>query len=177
MTQHGMTEEQEKRAFYQCLGEALSAWSSVESALCMLFSVLITGRPHVSRLALVFYAIENFRSKQQVVNTLALQVITNKNWLARWESIHKHLPRRAARRNALAHHDVVLDPKGKSERRFGIVPPMWDPSTAIGLSSGKIKALHYKDIDQIRLEILELVGDIHKLARDIELATPEPTSS
>lgn len=54
---------------------------------------------------------------------------------------------------------------------------MWDPSTAIGLSSGKIKALHYKDIDQIRLEILELVGDIHKLARDIELATPEPTSS
>ena len=171
-----MTLEEEKTLLFQSLGEAFSAWSSVESALCMLFSVLLCGRPTNGRLSIVFYAIENFRSKQQVVDSLARSCLANHTFLERWEPINKRLPQRAARRNKLAHHDVLEDPDGKSGRRVALVPPMFNPKTVIGLSTGKVVPLYHKDIDQIRIEMLELTTEIHRLAREIELSQVQDTT-
>jgi hypothetical protein len=161
------TFEEEQQKFYKSLGEALSAWATVESAMSMIFSVLLSGKEFDKRSNLVFFSIENFRSKQQVLNSLFIGYVKNQDWLDRWKHINTILPKRASRRNQIAHHEVLIDHNSKPGRRIGIVPHMDHPGTIPGIGSGKIVPIYYKDLDAIRLEFFSAIQDMHKLSSEI----------
>ena len=160
----------ERQSVNNNLADALVAWSSVEAALNNLFSLLLTGEPRNRNTSLVFYAIENFRSKQRVIHVLASELLKDP-LLAKWNILNGHLSKRVTKRNKIAHHDVLeaqFKPPGK---RVSLIQPANNPLTFKDLSHGKTKGLHAHDLKEACLEFHKLSGDIDNLARQIELSS------
>lgn len=165
-----MTLEEEEAKFYESLGRALSAFAGVEGAMYHLFSVLLTGAPGGSAKAgVVFGNIENFRSKLNVLSELVCYTIRVPELLRRWEELRTSLDRRARKRNQLAHCDVVQESDKAVSKRIRTIPSMTLPQTVIDLSDGSVTSFGFKDIDAARMEFLQAMGEVHRLAHDIEL--------
>src|SRR6266705_3242938 len=120
-----MTFEEEKQLFYRKVVEAIGGWNGVELHLGIFFAVLLTGEvekkidPVVSR---IYCAIQNFRSKLQVVDTVAEQILKDE-LLKQWKNIEKHIGKRASKRNSIIHGNFYEAEPHPSGKRIWIAPP------------------------------------------------------
>ncbi len=67
-SQNPMTLDDERLHFFSAIGKALDEWSRVEVILYCIFMLCLRA-PH-ERAAAAFYAVENFRSRLQVVDAV-----------------------------------------------------------------------------------------------------------
>jgi hypothetical protein len=149
-----MTLEEEEQLFNKSFVKAVSAWSGVELHLCILFTVLVTGEAgkHINaNAARVFYAIENFRSKQQMVDTVA-EIVVQGELLKEWKTIEGHLGKRAKRRNSIIHGEVRRSETAPSGKRIGVGLPM--------LSSSSTPIMYIHDLQVAESEFTELAKNI-----------------
>jgi hypothetical protein len=151
-----MTPQEETVAFYYLLGKAISAWANVERALCAVASSCFT-KHNFNYSILMFFSIDNFRSKLQAVDHLFHTKFEGTKYAREWESIFQNLERLAKIRNQLAHYHT-LGYEGQPGRRIALVPVL---SRAPKLKQRTPKppagSLCLREIDHARLQF-EAVG-------------------
>jgi hypothetical protein len=130
-----MTPEEECRAFYAALGEAITEWSHVEDGLYMVLERCLRPADHQA-VAAGFYALDHFRSKLAMTDAVAIYCLAGSTHLEAWQKLHKAIERRIKKRNELAHHQVEFDPKAKERHRYKLIPALLDPrSPKIGINT------------------------------------------
>ena len=166
-----MTMEEEQEKVYAAIGKAVSAWGAVEITLALLFSLALTRTYANTNAMTIFFTIENFRSKMQVLDALMLTNLPKGHPLhSKWLRIANQIHKRAKKRNRLAHHDIMTDERGPIGRRVKVIPPFLNPINQIRMQEEVEKPLYLVDIQtaiseitQARLDVLaltkELVGD------------------
>jgi hypothetical protein len=115
-----MTMNEEAIALHFLLGRAISAWASVERSLCAVSSACFT-KHNFNSSTLMFFSIDNFRSKLQSVDNLFSTKFDGTKNARDWERIHQTLERLSSIRNKLAHYHAVTY-TGIPGRRIILVP-------------------------------------------------------
>jgi hypothetical protein len=92
------------KGLYLSVGEALSAFHSVETGLaaCFAFSCSTYGRNR-DRAMSAFFAIEKFRSKLEVAHTSVRLLLRSEPELETWRNLHSRTEKASRIRNKLAH--------------------------------------------------------------------------
>jgi hypothetical protein len=139
-----MTLDEEKREFYAALGKAITEWGGVEDHLYMVLQNCLRPADHTT-IAAVFYAIENFRSKLGAVNAAVAIALAGSVHLAAWDKIATAITRKINRRNALAHHQVLIDPSKPEGQRVILRSAVLNP-----LSPSVFAAAHGTHLNELR---------------------------
>lgn len=128
--------EQERAAFFHQMGDALSSWAGVETILFGLFSRSFP-RSEWAALYGAFIAVENFRSRLQMIDTIIREKYKEKIILERWAALSKRLATESKNRNYIAHRPTQQYLDGRVGRRFGLIDradtllPIYRRSTAV----------------------------------------------
>jgi len=148
-----MTPEEECRAFYAALGEAITEWTHVEDGLYMVLERCLRPADHRA-IAAAFYALDAFRSKLAMVDAVVWHCLADSPRLPDWQRLHKAIDKRTKKRNELAHHQVLFNPKLPEGRRYRLIPSLIDPfSPRIGLEP---IGLHLNDL-QRRIGVFKIL--------------------
>ena len=108
---------EERAIFYYELGLAITQWAHVEHAFCHLYASTFKG-PYNLDVPASFYAIENFRSKCQVADTIFQRNLSEAH-LGEWSNmLQKELLNLSKVRNALAHRYILNRLDNKPGRRI-----------------------------------------------------------
>lgn len=127
------TQSEEMTAFYAALGHALTQWAHVEYYLANVYAAVLDRDYKIAGAA--FYAVENFRSKLQMVDSVVRSAVANPDLLADWTGSQTTLGlqdriKTASRvRNNLAHFTVLAEPHKKAGKRWHLRPNIYDPMT------------------------------------------------
>jgi hypothetical protein len=133
------SEALENVTMYASIGQAITAWASLENALCSIHSVctapsLILYHPNGSGLqffdplvsAATFYAIDNFRSKPAMVDAVVQARFKHfeeaEDLVAQWAKISEKARKLSLKRNKLAHFEVI-----RLDGKPSLVPPHRNP--------------------------------------------------
>ena len=168
-----LTTSEEVALAQRALGFAISQWADVEGALCLVFATACGPSYTLPEGGLlcgggtafaVFYAVDNFRSKLQMVEAAiyaqlrGLDEPTQELVSGCWAGIQKKASKLARRRNALAHRTITLFNENKPGRRARLVPPML---SQIGEQK---PGLTIHDMERIGLAFAAMSGRIRPLA-------------
>jgi len=103
---------------YARIGEALTAWSSVEDLVCTVFMCAISPRNHHAAQA-AFFEVVSFDSKLSACDTaISIALKDHQTHLATWEAISRSLRKRKNIRNKLAHAQVLAHKDKPGARLF-----------------------------------------------------------
>ncbi len=127
-----MTPSEEGQAFYAALGLAITQWAYIERALCDVYHAVL-DQPNKDISTAAFYAVENFRSKMQMVDAVMRTRFAGSPHLEDWtgtpneHGLWDRITRASGTWNRLAHHTVVVTPSAKPGKRYRLLPNIWNP--------------------------------------------------
>ena len=121
-----MTKSLNLQGMYAVVGQALSAFHTVESGLasCYGFAVAPPGKCW-DRAVASFFAADMFRSKLAMANTSIGLLLRNTPELAEWANLHNRADKCADTRNKLAHGAVHMT-QGAKGRTIVLAGHIWD---------------------------------------------------
>jgi len=137
-----MTLEEERRRFLSVMGKTLDEWARVETLLCSIFIVCLRAPADHARAS--FYAVENFSSKLQMVDSLLALTISDHKTLGEWMLLHERVKSSSKLRSELLHYDILENRNQKPGLRVTLRPSIIDPKAPslflkFGLRLGEIK--------------------------------------
>jgi hypothetical protein len=118
-----MTDKVSFEEFYMATGKAISAWQSLEDALCDIFSRIVicsiagtmSTNPIASRLiGGIYYSSTNFRSNLSMITNAIDMTISDEEVKYEWNAICNKAIKLYKRRNTLAHGQVWGNDEGAS---------------------------------------------------------------
>ncbi len=130
-----LTPAQENECALQAVGQAISSWARVEHGLCEVFTACISpahtimgdGFVAPGAPAVVFYSIENFRTKLLITDRIYrfhVTGVTHADHLIKcWQRTYDHTRRLSGRRNLFAHWNMVQFGDRKPGQRSRLMPP------------------------------------------------------
>lgn len=155
-----MTLEEEKTEFYSALGEAMSSWSSVEVHLYLIFVGCLSPADHTVAAA-VYYATESFRTKLNLTDAAVQVVMKGEPELEEWNDLREWIRKKSTKRNALAHHDVLINTRRRGGRRYLLAEPLIDP---LREERGTLLAPHGLGFKELRERSLSFAQAASRLA-------------
>jgi hypothetical protein len=120
-----MTTVEERDAFYEAIGVAITQWAHVEYALYLVFRACLNHAESPFASA-TFYAIENFRSKLQVADTITRMRLAKTPRLNEWTPLYVRLQQQSGVRNNLAHFTVLVHSNARPGRRYHLRPNIFN---------------------------------------------------
>ena len=120
-----MTLEEERRHFFSVVGKTLDEWTQVETHLCSIFVVCL--RAPTDRARASFYAVEDFSSKLQMVNSVLVLAVSDHKTLSEWVNLIDRVQKKSKLRNELVHYDILEDKNKKPGLRLTLRPSILDP--------------------------------------------------
>jgi hypothetical protein len=167
-----MTPLEQQNAFFDAIGKSVHHWTSVEHALGLVFCGCISridtcGDDGVPLAA--FYAVENFRSKLNMVDAAVKARLDKHDLLKTWALGRKGLfekTRRASKwRNKFVHY-TVASPVNYKPGAIVLVPNVYNPYSHTRL--GKNVEQHtYRDISRVSATWETLANCLHTFGSDI----------
>jgi hypothetical protein len=148
-------EKQLEQIFYQSVGSAISSWTSMESSIVAIASLLL--ETSFQKAGLVFYSIANFNVWLDVVGELFSLEEKYSDKQSEWTSISKRLRDLNGIRVRLAHHTSL------ERDRASTLPSLRPPRFDIRLKSQKHAPL---DTGQI-IRFIEDVGQVQRRLTDM----------
>lgn len=118
-----MTVHEEIIAFHYYIGQAIIAWAEVEKALAWIFTLCFTTHNR-NAAAIVFFSVENFRSRLQSVVHIFNTKFNGTAHVRHWEELYRELGRLSQLRNHLVHYHKVPYSDGKPGRRIALIPTL-----------------------------------------------------
>jgi hypothetical protein len=170
-----MTLEEERVQFFAALGEALDQWARVENALCCIFMVCLRA-PH-RRTAAAFFAVENFRSKLNMVDSVVRLTGVDAAKVHEWEALHKRFNRKSRLRNQLAHYEVFEDASAETASRFTLRAKILDPRSPSLFEAHGPGILRISDLRERRLGFSQLAEDTQRFYGELCKLLGMPPSS
>jgi hypothetical protein len=170
----GMDEpyEIERQKLVRSVGDAMTAWSMVEDALLLIFSTALQASGYGISAA-VFIAVENFRSKLEVVNATVSVRLGTSQLMRIWKKRLDETKNLSRRRNQIAHGRVLVLQTDKSKPRAVLMGvrlfgPMIDKrTTRLTLSS----------VESFITECGALSTRLHELNRKLPQRAKPPAKS
>jgi hypothetical protein len=149
-----VTPAEEQLAFYFEIGNAITQWAHVEHSLGWVFATCFSDNDF-SAAGMVFFAIENFRSKLAAVDHAMRAAHGTTPHYAEWEGVQDRLRATSAKRNALAHYPSLIYATGRPGLRYALIPRISRSKAKI---PPKVPAgrLFVRDIVAIRYEFFAL---------------------
>jgi hypothetical protein len=170
---------EERFAFYEQLGVAITQWAHVEMLIMEISASCFA--PNERRIfSVAFYAVENFRSKMQMAQRIMEEKYSDSQHYPAWDSLAKRALKTSSNRNKLAHMSVCNFLPGKPGRRIALVP--WWLSTDVRKKRKTLKgpppgSLCVKDINGIRMEFVALYAALQNFLYKLHgLQEPHPKS-
>jgi hypothetical protein len=71
--------------------------------------------------AAIYYATESFRTKLSVTDAAIRVALEGQPKLAEWKTLHDDVRKKSMKRNQLAHHEVLFQPKRCEGKRYMLV--------------------------------------------------------
>jgi hypothetical protein len=144
----------QRNALYCAVGEALTAWAEVESALGALFAYAVNREDHMAGFR-AYWNIVSFEAKLAVCHaTIKAAVSYNPDLTREWSAIHNRLLDKNKKRNKLAHGQVVQQARDFAKRDFfqevWFIPYYVSGQLGKGISSADQERLSVKEIKEIR---------------------------
>jgi hypothetical protein len=128
---------EEEQVFYTALGKAITQWQSVEDALSIIFTTLLSARPLPDlTVSAAFHTILNFRAKLDMTSA-AFEMKAFLGAADRppgvmdamfeaWTPLKNRAHKRSLRRNELAHFAMSVDDRKKPGYRYTLRPSLVD---------------------------------------------------
>jgi hypothetical protein len=137
--------QEERRIFFEQLGNAIGAWQLVEMQMFRVYARLLRcENPAVA--SATFHTVINLNTKLDMTNAAAAITLSGSALLEKWDSLSSRIRKRVKRRNTLAHFVVIYGVnKPVSESGPYLQPSIFDvrPSAtaAAQLDHHRIKAI------------------------------------
>jgi hypothetical protein len=155
----------QREAVLAAVGQALTSWSRVETALYELFQSAIQPQ-HPGACGCAFHALQTFRPKLAAVDAaLLFRLHGNATLLAEWDKLRTRLGNQSQNRNHCAHFavNVYFNEKNKSKRVM-LEPLMMDYRQALKPKRPQYRGPHLKSFS---LEFEKLSMDVFRFAAKI----------
>jgi hypothetical protein len=121
-----MNDKMELDHMFQAIGEAISAWQTVENSLFNIFFQCL-GAPSMGAASIAFSSVENFRAKLGMTDALVhFRLKDRDDAILEWDTLNRKTMTLSKTRNALAHHGVVWLQIGRTKPIPALVPPAHD---------------------------------------------------
>jgi hypothetical protein len=148
------------------VGNALMMWQNVELALYRLFMILATT-PTANRIAIpnaIYHAAVHLNSKMNLIDAL-VNLRLQKESVAKWNTLHNTLKRRAKIRDKLVHWNVISFWSANGFERVLLSPPVTDNRTFAGRSvKAPVGSMTAGDLGDHSKSFAELVGEVDQFA-------------
>ncbi len=168
-----MTLEEEQSKVYETIGRGISTWGGLEMALAMTFSVLVAQNYTQPHALVVFFSIESFRSKLNVIDSVFLDPSINKDMKKEWKKVHNQIKSRQTNRNRFAHHDIMINEGAEEFKRVTVVPPQFNPNKQLPESKMREIRMNLKDLQNAVSEFSAVTREV--LSLNDRLMTPAPS--
>jgi hypothetical protein len=153
-----LTPEEENILFYHELGTATTQWATVELTLLWVWQACLSTKVNDKNeelLAHSFFAVENFRSKLQLVDRAFKTKFGKSHHAVDWKRLVERLRTASTARNHLAHYPDSVYREAKAGRRWALVP-RWIKLPKKSAKSPPIESLCLLDIHRERLNFFAL---------------------
>jgi hypothetical protein len=170
-----MTPAEEHSAFYASIGFGVTQWAHLENSLCALFRACLGGERKWA--TATFYAVENFRAKMQMTDTLIRLRVPKGDLLAEWSDkggFFQRLTAQSKIRNKLAHYTVLIFPDAKPGRRYHLQPNCYDPANPKVDPDRPQGGLFVSDLKQIPFGFSSLFVALDQYAGRVQALLAQP---
>jgi hypothetical protein len=116
-----MNSNEEQLAFFEQVGRAVTQWATVEQALLDIVSACFDDR-YPAQLTVSYWAVENFRSKLQMVHNLVAVKFGQSPHFDQWNALRDRVDRESRARNTLSHYWLLTHHDGRPGRCLGLHP-------------------------------------------------------
>lgn len=158
------TVDEERQKLCEAIGESVIAWAGVEQTLSFLFCFLVSGGPTDNSAHTAFMAIENFRSKLQVVDSVFHSKRLHEDVAEAWKTLHAHLRSRSTKRNMIVHRTLLRDEHQPIGRRMVLIPSLLSGSKFRTLLVDKSdKPMGVNDVQAAIEEFKAVALETHRL--------------
>lgn len=159
----------EEEAIRRAVGDASVAWAGLESALCWIFITLGFFEQRDAHLpGVIFYSPSNFETRLSLIDDLmsyhfvvnALPQTHMPAIYALWPRLRNRISTKQAKRNAVAHGNLVSQNAGElRKRRVRLSPALLD---TLRLHPARVAKQYYgmssNDINQFTQSVIRLAG-------------------